>query len=493
MKKIFVFCCLMAMLSTTQTITAQTGIHITVWPQFVAGTLSGGISPLCYNGATGIITGVAPIGGQGVYTYQWQQSLDGGTTWTNIGGATGINYDPGNLLVSTMFKRNDTDPCGTVPTNNISIIVYGQFLAGVTTGGTSPICNGVFGGALTSTAGSGGAPGTTYQWQLSTDAGVTWNDILGQTALTLNIGALTQSSSFRLKFINPSCGAIYGNVTSFTVYAIFSAGTVTGGNTPMCYNTNAGILTSTAPTGGALGTTLQWESSNDGITYIDIVGQTTLTTNLGNLTQTMWYRLRYTNPCGITYSNVSNIVVYAQFVAGTISLVGLTPICNATDPGSFNGTAAAGGAPGTTYQWQQSVDGGTTWTNVLGATLATYDPANLTITTMFRRQDVNSCLTLLTNIITITVYPAFNPGVIGVAQTICWGSTPNSLNFTTPPSGGDGTYTYQWESSSNGLVPWTTIPAAIANTYQPPSLTSGIWYHVVVTSGSGCGSGPALP
>jgi len=493
MKKIFIICCLIATsLIATQSM-AQTGIHITVWPQLFSGTLSSGPTTLCYGGAAGLITGTAATGGQGVYTYQWQQSLDGGTTWNDILGATGINYDPGVLFANTAFQRNDNDSCGTVTTNMIAFTVYAQFLAGVTTGGTTPLCNGGNGGLLTSTAESGGAPGTTYQWQSSIDGGITWNDILGQTALTYNIGPLVQTTGFREKFINPSCGIVYGNVTTITVYSVFATGTVTGGNTPICWNTDGGILTSTAPVGGAPGTTLQWESSIDGITYNDMLGQTTLTTSLGSLTQNMWYRLRYTNTCGVVYSNIINIVVYNQFVAGTISLMGTTPICNNTDPGSFNGVAPTGGAPGTTYQWQQSIDGGTTWTNILGETALTYDPPALTATTSYRRQETNSCAILYSNMITITVFPAFDPGVIGIAQSICYGNTPTSLNFTTAPTGGDGTYTYQWESSPNGLAPWTPIPGATTNSYQSPSLTAGIWYHVIVTSGSGCGAAPALP
>ena len=495
MKKLFVFCCLIAgMLIATQSTYSQTGVHITVYPQLFAGNLSVGvIPPLCYNTATGLITGTAPTGGQGTYTYQWQKSTNGGVTWTNILGATGINYDPGTLIVSTDFRRNDTDLCGVVTTNIISIPVYGQFIAGVTTGGNNNLCNGGNGGILTSTASTGGAPGTTYQWQLTIDGGITWNDIFGETTLIHNVGVLTQTSGFRLAFINPTCGTIYGNVTTITVYNVFAAGTATGGNTNICNGSNGGILTSTAPTGGAPGTTLQWESSTDGITYTDMIGQTGLTLILGNLTQTMYYRLRYTNTCGIVYSNVTTLVVYNVFAAGTITAVGGTTICNGVDFGSFTGTAATGGAPGTTYQWESSINGGTTWTIIPGATLQNDDPAALTVTTMFRRQAINACAALYSNSITITVYPIFNPGVIGVAQAICYGSTPTQLGFITLPSGGDGTYTYQWENSPTGFAPWTPIGGANANTYQSPSLTAGIWYHVIVTSGSGCGSSPALP
>ncbi|MCX6825126.1 MAG: hypothetical protein NTY80_02770 [candidate division SR1 bacterium] len=490
MKKLLLFSCMIIGMITATF--GQTGIHITVYPQLFAGSLSGGISPLCYNNSPGLMTGTVPVGGQGAYSYQWQKSTDGGLTWTNIIGANGVNLNPGNLTMSTDFRRNDADPCGTVTTNTISILVYGQFVAGVTTGGNTPLCYNGNGGILTSTLETGGAPGTTYQWEQSIDGGLTWTIIAGATTTSYAIGTLTQTTEFRIGF-NNACGTIYGNTTTITVYAIFVQGVVTGGNSNICNNANGGILTSTAPTGGAPGTTLQWESSTDGITYTSITGATTLTYVVGNLTQTMWYRLVYTNTCGVITSNVTNLVVYPIFVQGSIVAVGGTTVCNNTDFGSFVGNPATGGAPSTTYQWEQSINGGVTWTIIAGATGVSYDPAALSVTTMFHRQDVNTCGAAYTNAITITVYPPFSTGVIGVNQAICYGSTPNQLNFITPPSGGDGTYTYMWESSFNGLNPWTSIAGATGTTYQPPSLTSGIWFHVIVTSGSGCGSGPALP
>lgn len=496
MKKSLVFVAMIVIIAmAAQKSFAQTGVYINVYPQLVAGTLSGGITPLCYAEEVTQITGTPATGGQGIYSYQWQRSTNLGGTWTNITGATGLNYDPGSVTITTWYRRNDTDPCGTVTTNIIQIDVYGQFLAGITTGGNNNICNGDDGGTLTATASTGGAPGTTYQWQQWNDALSIWEDVVGETGLTYAVGNLTETSSFRIAYINPLCGTLYGNIINLNVYNVFTQGAVTGGTSPICYNTNAGILTGTAATGGAPGTTQQWERSTDGVTYTAITGQTTLTLVLGNLSQTMWYRLRYNNTCGTVYSNVTNVVVYNQFVAGTISFVGINPSCHSTDPGMFTGVAATGGDPTTTYQWQTSANG-TTWTNITGETGLDYDlPVMTAPTTYFRRMEINGCGTLYTNNIMITIYPEFNAGIVGVGQNICFGEIPNSLDFVTVPSGGDGTYTYQWQESADGGVadPYTDIPGETGNTYQPPSLTSGIWYNCIVTSGSGCGSLPAIP
>lgn len=496
MKKSLLFVAIIAIIAmAAQKSFGQSGIQITVYNQLVEGTLSGGISPVCYMDPVTEISGTPATGGQGTYTYQWEQSVDGGLTWTPIIGATGLNYDPGTLTTSIDFRRTDTDFCGTVTTNTIVINVYGEFLAGVTTGGNTNICNGNDGGLLSATYSSGGQPGTTHQWQQWNDVLSVWEDITGETGLTYAVGNLTETSNFRIAYINPLCGTLYGNIITLNVYDVFVEGSVTGGNTDICYNTNAGILTATAPTGGAPGTTIQWEQSTDGVSYTEIIGQNTLNLVLGNLNTTMWYRLRYDNSCGTEYSNVTNILVYDQFVPGSATLVGTTPICYNTDGGSITTTPSTGGTPGTTYQWQQSANG-VDWIDITGETGEDYDIPVLTEpTTFFRRQATNACSVGTTNFIMITVYPEFNPGVAGVAQSICYGTAPTVLDLITLPSGGDGTYTYQWQESADGGVtdPYTDIPGETNSAFQPPVITSGIWYQPIVTSGSGCGSLPAIP
>jgi len=83
-----------------------------------------------------------------------------------------------------------------------------------------------------------------------------------------------------------------------------------------------------------------------------------------------------------------------------------------------------------------------------------------------------------TNEVLITVIN-FNPGSISEDQTICEGETPGEL-LSVDPSG-DGTFTYQWQESSNGIT-FTDIAGAEDPTYTPPSLTQDTWYKREVTS-----------
>jgi RHS repeat-associated protein len=83
----------------------------------------------------------------------------------------------------------------------------------------------------------------------------------------------------------------------------------------------------------------------------------------------------------------------------------------------------------------------------------------------------------------VTVVPALNAiSASPSSQTISCNATPAALTCSSP-SGGDGTYNYQWQSSTDNSN-WSNISGASASTYVPtgyPSIGT-IYYRVIVTS-----------
>jgi hypothetical protein len=78
--------------------------------------------------------------------------------------------------------------------------------------------------------------------------------------------------------------------------------------------------------------------------------------------------------------------------------------------------------------------------------------------------------------------PLVSGKVSPVSQTIRYNTVPAQLTGTSP-AGGNGTYSYQWQSSANGST-WINLPGANTLTYAPPSLTA-ITYYRLVSSGKG--------
>lgn len=102
---------------------------------------------------------------------------------------------------------------------------------------------------------------------------------------------------------------------------------------------------------------------------------------------------------------------------------------------------------------------------------------------------------------TVSVLPVLNYGTLSSGdQSICSVDLPNNISFSTLPSGGAGTFTYQWYSytglagscPSGTIIPggWTLIALATSDNYSPSVLTISMSYAVMVTpTGSPvCGS-----
>jgi hypothetical protein len=147
--------------------------------------------------------------------------------------------------------------------------------------------------------------------------------------------------------------------------------------------------------------------------------------------------------------------------------------------------------PTVTYTWHYGGTG--TTINGTGNSVtvdfdvaATSDTLSVTAT--------NGCGTSAAREIEITVSPVFSPGAITgeTTATQCYNYDPAAM--TANPSGGAGTYTYQWQDSPDGAA-WTDISGATGATYNPGSITTTTHYRVLVdaTGTPDCGGATPAP
>ena len=102
--------------------TANTSTYtVTVYAGFTAGSVTGS-QQICYNSSPATFTQtIAPTGGDGTYTYQWQQQPGCTGSWSNISGATASTYThTGNLVQNTCYRRLVSNTCGSAFSNTIS-------------------------------------------------------------------------------------------------------------------------------------------------------------------------------------------------------------------------------------------------------------------------------------------------------------------------------------------------------------------------------------
>jgi len=148
----------------------------------------------------------------------------------------------------------------------------------------------------------------------------------------------------------------------------------------------------------------------------------------------------------------------------------------------------SGGIEPYIYHWEISTDGGSSWTSILTRTnQAVYSPPILAKTSQFRVRvtDGNSGEDY-SNVVVITVLASLTAGTIGDGQTICPGSTAEILVEKEPASGGTGSFSYQWQSSTDSLI-WSDISGAVNSTFTPTGLNSDTWFKRLVVDPS-CGT-----
>ncbi len=407
-----------------------------------------------------------------------------------------------NTIPDEYFNGNSTYyfnyrfvfPDNTYVTRNFVKVKIGEYdsLSAGSIGSTQTICYNTKPSAFTnSTSATGGDGSFTYQWMKSTNRGTIWTNITGATLATYAEKNNLITTTMYKRVANNLCGSAESNVVTINVLENLMPGSIGSAQTICSGSTPEKLTQTAAPSGGTGKYTYQWQSSTDSVKWSDISGEDSATYDPQALTTSTYYRRAVTSePCGTVYSSPVLIAVWANLTPGSIGSA--QTICYSSTPAGLTQTAAPSGGTGKyTYQWQSSPNG-STWSDISGATSATYSPSALSASTYYRRAVTSDpCGTVYSSPVLIAVWANLTPGSIGSAQTICSGSTPEKLTQTAAPSGGTGTYTYQWQSSTDNAS-WSNISGETSAAYSPPALTDSMYYRRAVTSGS-CGTVYSTP
>ncbi|MBU2556123.1 MAG: PKD domain-containing protein, partial [Bacteroidetes bacterium] len=391
------------------------------------------------------------------------------------------DYDPGATYPIVLELKMEVLSIIQCRESDNMILTIQDFQPGTVVTGNQTICYNIVPALMEVTAPTGGVGTYNYQWQQSTD-NVVFTDVAGETGLTyLPVSPLTQTTYYK-NVQSSDCGFKETPVITVNVWEEFLAGTPAADET-ICFGNQPVLLTAAAPTGGDGVYTYQWQQSTDNVNFTDITGEASLDYQPPLLTQTTYYRLRQNNSCGIVFTPVTTITVLDEFIAGAVSPDQV--ICFNTQPAQLSADAPTGGDGNYTYQWQNSSDN-LTFNDITGATNLTYQPGLLTQTTYYQLNQTCACGTVTTATITVNVYPDFLVGSIGSDETICYNTVPQMITGTAP-TGGDGTYTYQWQQSVNNVT-FIDIPGATLLDYNPPALITTTYFRLQQISGSGCGT-----
>jgi uncharacterized repeat protein (TIGR01451 family) len=418
-------------------------------------------------------------------TYQWQVSTDGGTTFTNIPGATSSTYPisgPSATLNNNQYHVVVTGCNGNITSNNVTLTVNEPANFTTQPSNTSACAGNNASFSVTATGSS-----LTYQWQISTDGGATWANMPGETNATLainNVSASMNNNRYRVIINSPVCGS---SLTSTGATLTVSNNAVIAAQ-PQAVSACSGGTASFSVTATGSGLTYQWQVSTDGgISYTNVSGATNSTYALSSISSSLngtRYRVLVTSACSATgvVSDAGELTVLSapQVTQDPVN----TTLCAGSNA-SFTSTASGSNI---SYQWQVSTDGGTTYTNIAGATGTT-----LTINAISSANNNNRYRVVITSAICGNATSAAAILTVSSPATVTTqpanASVCENTNTTLTVAATGTSLSYQWQLSTDGGTTFNNI--AGANTASL-ALTATIGmnnnrYRVLITE-STCGT-----
>ena len=445
------------------------------------------ISGIAQEGQT--LTATAAVSNEPTETtisYQWQANH--GTGFVDITGATGLSYlvkeaDEGAQL-QLVATSTDADGSGTTATSAATGTVtdpapsLSVTVSGIAQEGKLLVASAV--------ATSGDAI-ISYQWQVLN--GANWRNIAAATTPTYLVTEANEGHQIRV--IATSADADGGNASatstatapviditptlSVTVSGIAQQGQILTANPSVVSDGDGGR------------TTYQWQEFV-GSNWVNIAGATRSTYRVAEADE--GYQIRIF----ATFTDDTNQTISAASVP-TALVLDVTPVLSVT----LTGTAQEGktltahahvtsdGDGGTTaFQWQKLV--GATWTDIAGATAATYRIAEqdegyqIRVAATFTDDtgQTASATSAATNLV-IDIAPTLSVSIGGVAQD---GQT---LMATALANDDDAVISYQWQQRISGT--WTNISRATDSSYTITEANEGNLLRVVATSVDSDGSG----
>ncbi|TGE05384.1 T9SS type B sorting domain-containing protein [Hymenobacter fodinae] len=274
-------------------------ITLTVLPVLTAGVI-GANQEICTGTAPATLaSGGAATGGTGTYAYQWESSTDN-SNWTAIAGATGGDFAPGPLTVTTYFRRrvtSGTGSCSTVVSNVVTIRVQPAVTPTVTLA-TPPVqCPGTpltFAAVVTNV---GATP--TFRWLVNNSLVATGATFTSSTLATGDQVTVEVTATAGLCSTGPATATVTVTRTP-TPLPTLAIAVQPGG--PVCLGSPLTFSIANVTEAGP-NPAYQWQVNGN-----DVPGATgpVFTSTTLREGQTVTLRLRTTNVCSQPVSVVSN-------------------------------------------------------------------------------------------------------------------------------------------------------------------------------------------
>jgi len=281
----------------------------------ISGASSGYISGGDINVCSGSNSTTLTLNGYTGSIARWESSFDNFFTAGTTISSTSSTITVTNLTKTTYYRAivNSTSPttCSSLPTSSVFLSVK-PTKSGTIFAVNNSICAG---GQVELTL--SGQQGNVNKWQRSTD-NINWVDISNTTTSLTQTLSSAGTYYYRVQVQTPNCGSAV-NSDSKTI-------TVTSGTPPVGGSVSSSIHTTTTNSGtltlsGYSGSIVKWQrSTNDGVTWTDIVN-TTASQSYSNISVKTLFRAQLqSGTCGFAFSSSGSVTIITETISGTVTI-----------------------------------------------------------------------------------------------------------------------------------------------------------------------------
>jgi PKD repeat protein len=463
--------------------TAQATILITQPPELTPGSIDGD-QEVCYLGNPVPLNEVtAPDGGPATILFQWEYSLDGGSSWSSVPGATLASYDPpAGILQTTHFRRRvNSAACDPAYSNNVVVTVNPLPVASIA--GSGFVCPGDD-ATVTVTITTGATPFTVVL-----SDGTTVNNYTSGDPITVNP---TVTTTYTITSVTDNNGctvaAPHADLTGSATIEIKTVPeiAVQPVSLTVCEDDVATFVTDA---GGTTNPQYRWfTDTGSGMTIMPGETAATLSVTAASAMNGYRYQVEISGDCPVpVLSDIVTLTVNEkpEIVVQPADVT----LCSGEDA-TF--TVDAGVTTNPVYQWY--VNTGSGWTPATGARYQGANTATLTVVStlemmsgyQYRVRVSGTCTPYVeSDPVTLTVTRQAEIVQHPVSLILCEDETATftvDAGLTTNPS-------YQWERSLDGGTTWAPIPGETTSAYTIAAVASAdnnTAYRAIVSSS--CGS-----
>jgi thiamine pyrophosphokinase len=435
-------------------------------------------------------------------TYQWRENggnlVDGGiysgtstTTLTLTGISSGLNSNTYDVVVT-----NTAVVCAANATSATATLTVDETPEITVQPAASTICENPGNTTFSVTAGVTTAP--TYQWQESTNGGSSYSNLANggiysnvtTATLTLTAATLSESGYLYRAVVSGTCAPpATSNGALLTVEEEANV-TVNPLDVTACESTTVSF----SVTASGAGLTYQWRENGgnlaDGGIYSGTSTTTLTLTGISSGLNGNTYDVVVTNTAVVCAANATSAT--ATLTVDETPEITVQPaastICE--NPGNTTFSVTAGVTTAPTYQWQESTNGGSSYSNLAnGGIYSNVTTATLTLTAaslaengyLYRAVVSGTCAPPATsNGALLTVEEEANVSIDPLDVTACESTT---VTFSVTASGAG--LTYQWRENGGNLADAGIYSGTATATLTLTGISSGLdanTYDVVVTN-----------